>query len=238
MIEATIAALKSPSYSPYRRRGCTCLRNQLRPRVELPTRTTSTIGPVTIRGSSNRKPMRRSPGSFDAMPDEAAHYRAARARVERRGPATQLPGALAARGPGFRLALAREIERSCSADELLQGLLIDLLVFADVDRAPDIPLEAGVEEARRVLQRSSPGERQLHDTLVGLPRTHDAAVRPDGDPPLPLLDDLRIGLVDELAHFREHHPAPVPELQDPLVDQCGGRLGRGGLLHGLLQRSQ
>ena len=46
---------------------------------------------------------------------------------------------------GLRLGLALEIERHCSADEILQGRLIDLLVFVDIDGAPDIPVEAGVE---------------------------------------------------------------------------------------------
>src|SRR5438105_2544930 len=52
---------------------------------------------------------------------------------------------VAARSPGLRLALALEIERHCSADEILQGRLIDLVAFVDVDGAPDIPVEAGVE---------------------------------------------------------------------------------------------
>ena len=46
---------------------------------------------------------------------------------------------------GLRLALAHEIERHCSADEILQGRRIDLVAFVDVDSAPDIPVEAGVE---------------------------------------------------------------------------------------------
>src|ERR1700676_2937751 len=50
-----------------------------------------------------------------------------------------------ASSPGLRLALALEIERHCSADEILQGRLIDLVAFVDVDGAPDIPVEAGVE---------------------------------------------------------------------------------------------
>ena len=54
-------------------------------------------------------------------------------------------GPLAARPPGLRLALALEIERHCSADEILQSRLIDLVAFVDVDGAPDIPVEAGVE---------------------------------------------------------------------------------------------
>jgi len=61
------------------------------------------------------------------------------------GPAMKLVGPLAARSPGLRLALALEIERHCSADEILQGRLIDLVAFVDVDGAPRIPVEAGVE---------------------------------------------------------------------------------------------
>ena len=61
------------------------------------------------------------------------------------GPAMKLVGPLAACSPGLRLALALEIERHCSADEILQGRLIDLVAFVDVDGAPGIPVEAGVE---------------------------------------------------------------------------------------------
>src|SRR6266850_6630910 len=61
------------------------------------------------------------------------------------GPAMKLVGPLAARSPGLRLTLALEIERHCSADEILQGRLIDLVAFVAVDGTPDIPVEAGVE---------------------------------------------------------------------------------------------
>jgi hypothetical protein len=55
----------------------------------------------------------------------------------------------------------------------------------------------------------------------------DAAVGPDGSPhPLPLFDDLRVCLVDDLARFRERLPAPVPKLLDLLVDECRGRFHR------------
>lgn len=61
----------------------------------------------------------------------------------------ELAGSLADRSPGLRLAfwlaLALEIEGDCGADEILQGRLIDPVVFVDVDSAPDIPIEAGVE---------------------------------------------------------------------------------------------
>jgi len=61
------------------------------------------------------------------------------------GPAMKVASPLAFRSPGLRLALALKIKRHRSADEILQGRLIDLVAFVDVDGAPDIPLEAGVE---------------------------------------------------------------------------------------------
>ncbi len=119
------------------------------------------------------------------------------------GPAMKLVGPLAARSPGLRLALlydrmrwALEIERHCSADEILQGRLIDLFAFLDVDGAPDIPVEAGIEQTYRVFQRSSLGKRHLDDVLVRLSRADDSAVGKDGSArrcrlhPLPLFDDL------------------------------------------------
>jgi hypothetical protein len=44
---------------------------------------------------------------------------------------------------GFHFAL--QIERHRSANEVLQCRLINLVAFVDVDGAPDIPLQAGVE---------------------------------------------------------------------------------------------
>jgi hypothetical protein len=49
--------------------------------------------------------------------------------------------------------------------------------------------------------------------------------------PLPLLDDLRVRLVDDCAHFREHLPAPVPKFLDLLVDKCRGRFHRDPSFH-------
>ena len=45
-----------------------------------------------------------------------------------------------------RLRPALDIERHSRTDQLLQGRLIDLVLFVDVDGASDIPFEAGVEE--------------------------------------------------------------------------------------------
>jgi hypothetical protein len=44
------------------------------------------------------------------------------------------------------LALGHDVERHRSTDEILQGRLIELLAFVDVDGAPDISVQAGVEE--------------------------------------------------------------------------------------------
>src|SRR5215469_4601353 len=60
-----------------------------------------------------------------------------------------LEGPLAGGSTRLRVALASvltlEIESYSSADEILQGRLIDLVAFMEVDRAPDVPLKAGVE---------------------------------------------------------------------------------------------
>jgi hypothetical protein len=144
------------------------------------------------------------------------------------GACGELAGPLAARWfrLGFRFTLGClefEIEGHCGADEILQGRLIDLLAFVDVDGASDIPLEAGVEETGRVLQRSSLGEGHLDDALVRLSRADDAVAGEDGSPhELPLFDDLRVCLVDDCAEFREHFPAPVAKFVDPCVDEDRG----------------
>src|SRR5205085_613022 len=54
--------------------------------------------------------------------------------------------------------------------------------------------------------------------------------------PLPLLDDVRVCLLGELAHLAQGLPAPVPELGDSVVNQLRYRLalGRTRLFHVLL----
>src|SRR5262249_38379009 len=141
-----------------------------------------------------------------------------------------------ARWPGLRLALTLEIELHRSADEILQGRLIELVAFMDIDGPADIPFEAGVEQTRRVLQRSSLGECHLDGALVSLSRADDAGVGPNGNPrrcrldPLPLFDDLRVRLTYDVAHFREHLPAPVAEFLDLFVKSCGGGFDGTGLI--------
>jgi hypothetical protein len=59
------------------------------------------------------------------------------------GTPMKLVGLLA--GGSLGLGLALQIERHGCADEIFQGSLIDLLAFVDIDGAPDISVEAGVE---------------------------------------------------------------------------------------------
>src|SRR5262245_44646773 len=93
---------------------------------------------------------------------------------------------------GLGLALGFEIERHRRADEIFQSRLIEFVAFVDVAGAPDVPVETGIEETGRVLQRRSLGKGHLDGVLVGLASADDAAVRPDrragirGFHPLPL----------------------------------------------------
>jgi hypothetical protein len=43
------------------------------------------------------------------------------------------------------LLLPMRFECHCRADEILQGRLLNLVAFLDVDGAPGVPVEAGVE---------------------------------------------------------------------------------------------
>src|ERR1700719_3704079 len=51
--------------------------------------------------------------------------------------------------------------------------------------------------------------------------------------PLPLLDDVRVCLLDELTHSAEGFPAPVPEFGDSFRDElrCRLDLARARLFH-------
>ena len=98
--------------------------------------------------------LRRTPGQFGASTPNCLAYEAGAEALSLweeiwPGPAMKLVGRLAAGSPGLRLGLrldfAFEIERHCGADEILQGRFIDFVALVDVDGAPDIPLEAGVE---------------------------------------------------------------------------------------------
>src|SRR6266849_6479989 len=141
-----------------------------------------------------------------------------------------------------RFRLARTVEGGRLANERLEGGLVNLFSFVDVDRAAYVSLETRVEEAGRILQRRAPGEGEFHDTLVGFAGADDAVVRPNRSArlgwfdPFPLLDDVRVCLLDELAHSAEGFPSPVPELCDSFRAEFRSRLAlaRARLFHVLI----
>jgi hypothetical protein len=133
--------------------------------------------------------------------------------------------------------LAGNVEGGRFANERLEGRCVHFFSFTDIDRAAYVSVQTRVEETGRILQRRALGEGELHDALVGLASADDAVVRPDWSAhPLPLLDDVRVRLLDEPAHSAEGLPAPVPEFGDPLRDQlrCRLALARIRCLHVLI----
>src|SRR5579862_6195345 len=135
-----------------------------------------------------------------------------------------------------RFRLARTVEGDRLANERLEGGPVHFFSFVDVDRAARVAVETCVEETGRILQRRALGEGKLHNILVGFASADDAVVRPDRSAhPLPLLDDVRVCFLDELAHSAEGFPAPVPELGDSFRDErrCRLAVARVRLFHGL-----
>src|SRR5262249_54419726 len=119
------------------------------------------------------------------------------------GPVWSLSRPDTARGSSTHPTLAsfalnfRLVQGHGGANESLQCLLVYLLALVKVDGTPCVPLKAGVEEARRILQSRAFGEGHLHDVLVSLACADQPVVRPHRNPsPLPLLDDFGIGLLD------------------------------------------
>src|ERR1700704_241833 len=136
-----------------------------------------------------------------------------------------------------RFRLARTVKGNRLANERLEGGLVNFFSFVDVDRAACVSVETRVEETVRILQRRALGEGKLHDILVGLASADDAVVRPNRSAhPLPLLDDVRVCVLDELAHSAEGFPAPVPEFGDSVRDElrCRLALARARLFHVLI----
>src|SRR5256886_9395799 len=136
-----------------------------------------------------------------------------------------------------RFRLARTVEGDRLANERLEGGLVNFFSFVDVDRAACVSVETRVEETGRILQRRALEEGKLHDLLVGFAGADDAVVRPNRSAhPLPLLDDVRVCFLDELAHSAEGFPPPVPEFGDSFRDQlrCRLVLARARLFHVLI----
>ena len=109
------------------------------------------------------------------------------------------------------------VGRHRGADELLEGSFVDLFPFAEIDRAPRVPFQAGIEELLRVFDGGSAREGELHDLLVRFPCADDAVMGPDGGSgrrglcPFPLLLDFGVGIMNELSEMGEGLSSPVPQ---------------------------
>src|SRR5678815_1463713 len=103
-------------------------------------------------------------------------------------------------------------------DERLECARVDLFALTDVNRAPRVAFEAGIEQARRVRDLGAVRERELHGLLVRLARADNAVARPHRNVPLPLFGDVRVGVQNQRAHAGERLAAPAVEFTDALVD--------------------
>src|SRR6185437_1557984 len=123
-------------------------------------------------------------------------------------------------GASLRLLRRRAVPGHRGFHERLERARVDLLPFVDVDRPSRVAFQAGIEEARWVLDPRPPGERELHNLRVRLPGADNPVVRPDRSAhPLPLLGDLGVGFQDQRPHARQGLPAPSPQVADPLIDE-------------------
>src|SRR5215211_2254624 len=138
------------------------------------------------------------------------------------------------RGGGGKLA--RLIALHGRPDEGHERPLVDLIALVEVDGAPGVAFEARVEQSGGVVQRGPLEERELHRALVRLAGADAAVVRPHRDPgagrlaPLPLLDHVGIGLLDQRADPGQGVAPPVAQFLDLRLDQPRRRLP--GALHG------
>src|ERR1700692_1527890 len=82
--------------------------------------------------------------------------------------------------PGCALSARCGVGRHRGADELLKGGFVDLLPFAEVDRTPRVPFQAGIEELLRVFDGGSAMEGELHDLLVRFPCADAEIMGPAG----------------------------------------------------------
>jgi hypothetical protein len=124
----------------------------------------------------------------------------------------------------LKLFLSFGVQLDCSADYLLEGRFIDLDALMQIDGAPCVAIQAGIEDTLRVFDRSALRESQLYMSLIGFAGADDPAVTPDwNSPPLPFFGNLRVCLCDQLADVGKRLAAPVAELCDSLGDQLRRR---------------
>src|SRR5262245_48226625 len=120
---------------------------------------TCPIGFVNSRVASNRTRILPLPGSASST-FQPSSFAAGGGGISPRAAAQNglSPSAMCPSRLASSLGL---VQRHGGADEGLQRRLVDLLSLAEVDGTPRVPLEAGVEQARRILQRRAFGEGHL-----------------------------------------------------------------------------
>src|SRR5271169_4165790 len=139
------------------------------------------------------------------------------------------------RADGASASSHRRVACHGGVNERPQRLFIDLVALMEIDGTPGVAFEAGVEEARRVLQRGALGEGHLHGILVRLTGADYSGVRPHRNPsPFPLLDHFGVGLLDESSEESERLAPPIAQLLDPRIDQLRGRISSVSLLRAAL----
>src|SRR5262245_34827494 len=74
--------------------------------------------------------------------------------------------AIGSSGSGLRSLRAFGVEGDRFANQRLEGGWVDPVSLVEIDRAADLAVEPGIEEAGRVRQRGTLGEGQLHVILI------------------------------------------------------------------------
>ena len=146
--------------------------------------------------------------------------------------AFSLVGSFKTFSSGLQLVHAFEIERHCSANELLQGRLIHLVAFVNSMARLTFPSRLELKSPAGLFQRSSLGESQLDHVLIGFSGANDAAVGKDGVPTTSTLLDHRIRRGLSRAPWRASSRATVPQFVDPRIDKRRGIFRRHMTFHG------
>src|ERR1700748_1862600 len=102
-----------------------------------------------------------------------------------------------------------------SADEILQGPLVDSVALEKIDRASLVAFEACVEELVGIGELGPIGKGEFDFALVRVgDRDHSVAIPHRASHMFPFLGDRGGGRKNALADSGERLAAPVPELRD------------------------
>ncbi len=103
-------------------------------------------------------------------------------------------------------------------------MLINLLAIANINCAPYISLETGVENSSRVIQCRAFGKRKFHDFLVTFAGTNDPIMLQHRyATPFPCLNHTRVGSFHNRPNPGKHVSPPMTKLIDFTVNQLGRR---------------